>query len=125
MDDFGTGYSSLSYLRRFPFDKIKIDQSFICEMTDHADSLAIVRAVIAMGSSLGIKTTAEGVETPEQFNQLRLQGCTEAQEQTAPLPDPHVDPANSVRDVRRRRGCRLGRQNQHLPERHRAHQKPG
>ena len=79
MDDFGTGYSSLSYLRRFPFDKIKIDQSFICEMSDHDDSLAIVRAVIAMGSSLGIKTTAEGVETPEQFNHLKLEGCTEAQ----------------------------------------------
>jgi diguanylate cyclase (GGDEF)-like protein len=79
MDDFGTGYSSLSYLRKFRFDKIKIDQSFIFEMSDHDDSLAIVRAVIAMGSSLGIKTTAEGVETPEQFNQLKLEGCTEAQ----------------------------------------------
>jgi EAL domain-containing protein (putative c-di-GMP-specific phosphodiesterase class I) len=76
MDDFGTGYSSLSYLRKFPFDKIKIDQSFIFDMSDHNDSLAIVRAVIAMGS---IVTTAEGVETPEQFNQLKLEGCTEVQ----------------------------------------------
>jgi diguanylate cyclase (GGDEF)-like protein len=78
MDDFGTGYSSLSYLRRFPFDKIKIDRSFISDMSDH-DSLAIVRAVIAMGHSLGIATTAEGVETPNQFKQLKLEGCTEAQ----------------------------------------------
>ena len=79
MDDFGTGYSSLSYLRKFPFDKIKIDQSFIFDMSDHNDSLAIVRAVIAMGSGLGIATTAEGVETAEQFEQLKLEGCTEVQ----------------------------------------------
>jgi diguanylate cyclase (GGDEF)-like protein len=79
MDDFGTGYSSLSYLRKFPFDKIKIDQSFIFDMSEHNDSLAIVRAVIAMGSGLGIATTAEGVETAAQFNQLKLEGCTEVQ----------------------------------------------
>jgi EAL domain-containing protein (putative c-di-GMP-specific phosphodiesterase class I) len=79
MDDFGTGYSSLSYLRKFPFDKIKIDQSFIFDMSAHNDSLAIVRAVIAMGSGLGIATTAEGVETAEQFKQLKLEGCTEVQ----------------------------------------------
>jgi diguanylate cyclase (GGDEF)-like protein/PAS domain S-box-containing protein len=79
MDDFGTGYSSLSYLRKFPFDKIKIDQSFIFDMSVHNDSLAIVRAVIAMGSGLGIATTAEGVETAEQFKQLKLEGCTEVQ----------------------------------------------
>jgi len=79
MDDFGTGYSSLGYLRKFPFDKIKIDQSFIIDMSEHNDSLAIVRAVIAMGSGLGIATTAEGVETIEQFKQLKLEGCTEVQ----------------------------------------------
>jgi EAL domain-containing protein (putative c-di-GMP-specific phosphodiesterase class I) len=79
MDDFGTGYSSLSYLRKFPFDKIKIDQSFVFAMSDHNDSLAIIRAVIAMGNGLGIATTAEGVETPEQFKQLKLEGCTEVQ----------------------------------------------
>jgi diguanylate cyclase (GGDEF)-like protein len=79
MDDFGTGYSSLSYLRKFPFDKIKIDRSFIFDMSEHNDSLAIVRAVIAMGSGLGIATTAEGVETVEQFEQLKLEGCTEVQ----------------------------------------------
>ena len=79
MDDFGTGYSSLSYLRKFPFDKIKIDQTFIFDMSDHSDSLAIVRAVIAMGNGLGIATAAEGVETAEQFKQLKLEGCTEVQ----------------------------------------------
>ena len=63
MDDFGTGYSSLSYLRNFPFDKIKIDQSFIRDLPGKEDSVAIVRAVVGLGSSLGMTTTAEGVET--------------------------------------------------------------
>ena len=79
MDDFGTGYSSLSYLRKFPFDKIKIDQSFIRDLPSRDDSLAIVRAVTAMGTSLGIITSAEGVETPEQFERLKLEGCNEVQ----------------------------------------------
>jgi diguanylate cyclase (GGDEF)-like protein len=77
MDDFGTGYSSLSYLRKFPFDKIKIDGSFIRGMS--SDGLAIVRAVTAMSASLGLTTTAEGVETAEQMQLLRTEGCTEAQ----------------------------------------------
>jgi diguanylate cyclase (GGDEF)-like protein len=79
MDDFGTGYSSLSYLRSFPFDKIKIDQSFISAMTSKDDSRAIVRAMTAMASSLGIRATAEGVETQEQLAWLRAAGCDEAQ----------------------------------------------
>ena len=79
MDDFGTGYSSLGYLRTFPFDKIKIDRSFIRGMSDGGESLAIVRAVAAMGRSLGIVTTAEGVETSEQFERLKVEGCTQAQ----------------------------------------------
>ena len=79
MDDFGTGYSSLSYLRSFPFDKIKIDQSFIRELATQPDSQAIVRAITALGSSLGMKTTAEGVETEEQLARLRAEGCTEVQ----------------------------------------------
>jgi diguanylate cyclase (GGDEF)-like protein len=79
MDDFGTGYSSLGYLRKFPFDKIKIDRSFIHDMTDRDDSLAIVRAVAAMGTSLGMVTTAEGVETLEQLERLRKEGCNEVQ----------------------------------------------
>lgn len=79
MDDFGTGYSSLSYLRRFPFDKIKIDRSFIADMghDDHADS--IINAVIGLGRALGMKSNAEGVETIEQADLLRAQGCEEVQ----------------------------------------------
>jgi len=79
MDDFGTGYSSLSYLRSFPFDKIKIDRSFIHELATREDSMAIVRAVTGLGKSLGIATTAEGVETTEQLEILRNEGCTEVQ----------------------------------------------
>jgi diguanylate cyclase (GGDEF)-like protein len=79
MDDFGTGYSSLSYLRSFPFDKIKIDRSFVSELATRDDSMAIVRAVTGLGKSLGISTTAEGVETSEQLALLRLEGCTEVQ----------------------------------------------
>ncbi|WP_188312018.1 sensor domain-containing protein [Salinarimonas soli] len=79
MDDFGTGYSSLSYLRSFPFDKIKIDRSFVRELGEKSDCLAIVKAVAGLGASLGITTTAEGVETPEQLDRVREQGCTEVQ----------------------------------------------
>jgi diguanylate cyclase (GGDEF)-like protein len=79
MDDFGTGYSSLGSLRKFPFDRIKIDRSFVSEMSDRSDSLAIVRAVSAIGASLGMATTAEGVETREQFERVKAEGCTEAQ----------------------------------------------
>ena len=79
LDDFGTGYSSLSYLRTFPFDKIKIDQSFVRELADRPDSLAIVRAVAGLGTSLGIATTAEGVETEGQLEGLRNEECTEVQ----------------------------------------------
>jgi len=79
LDDFGTGYSSLSYLRRFPFDKIKIDRSFVQGCEDSADGLAIVKAVIVLGRSLGMTTTAEGVETDAQLEIIRAEGCTEAQ----------------------------------------------
>jgi diguanylate cyclase (GGDEF)-like protein len=79
MDDFGTGYSSLSYLRSFPFDKIKIDRSFVQDMAGTAESSAIVRAVAALGASLGLTTTAEGVETKEQLESVRRQGCLEVQ----------------------------------------------
>ena len=79
MDDFGTGYSSLSYLRSFPFDKIKIDRSFVSELAVPGDSMAIVRAVTGLGRSLGISTTAEGVETSEQLALLRSEGCNEVQ----------------------------------------------
>jgi diguanylate cyclase (GGDEF)-like protein len=79
MDDFGTGYSSLSYLQKFPFTKIKIDQTFVRQMEHNADCRAIVRAVAALGRSLGMKTTAEGVETEAQRDRIRAEGCTEIQ----------------------------------------------
>ncbi|MER8753287.1 EAL domain-containing protein [Mesorhizobium sp. M1050] len=79
MDDFGTGYSSLSYLRSFPFDKIKIDQSLITDVGGIDSSVAIIRAITGLGNSLGMRTTAEGVETVEQLDRVRREGCTEAQ----------------------------------------------
>ncbi len=79
MDDFGTGYSSLSYLRSFPFDKIKIDRSFMRDLTTRNDSRAIIRAVIGLGQSLGMVTTAEGVETEEQMALVRDFGVSEVQ----------------------------------------------
>jgi EAL domain-containing protein (putative c-di-GMP-specific phosphodiesterase class I)/GGDEF domain-containing protein/FixJ family two-component response regulator len=79
LDDFGTGYSSLSYLRRYPIDRIKIDQSFIREMTEHIGSAALVRSILAMASNLGLTTIAEGVETRGQFGYLRRQLCQEMQ----------------------------------------------
>ena len=79
LDDFGTGYSSLSYLQRFPFDKIKIDRSFIWQMENNADSMAIVRSVIALGQSLRITVIAEGVETPEQLALLQSERCDQVQ----------------------------------------------
>jgi diguanylate cyclase (GGDEF)-like protein len=91
MDDFGTGYSSLSYLRSFPFDKIKIDRSFVSELANRDDSMAIVRAVTGLGKSLGISTTAEGVETNEQLALLRLEGCTEVQGYLFSPPRPAED----------------------------------
>jgi EAL domain-containing protein (putative c-di-GMP-specific phosphodiesterase class I) len=75
MDDFGTGYSSLSYLRKFPFDKIKIDQSFVRQVPHDEESAAIVRAIITMGSCLGMSTTVEGVETSAQFDFSVAEGC--------------------------------------------------
>jgi EAL domain-containing protein (putative c-di-GMP-specific phosphodiesterase class I) len=91
MDDFGTGYSSLSYLRSFPFDKIKIDGSFVRELAAHGDSMAIVRAVTGLGTSMGISTTAEGIETGEQLALLRAEGCTEVQGYLLNSPRPSVE----------------------------------
>jgi len=79
LDDFGTGYSSLSYLQRFPFDKIKIDRSFVSQMEKNKDSMSIVRAVIALGKSLRIKITAEGVETEAQLGLLQAENCDQVQ----------------------------------------------
>jgi diguanylate cyclase (GGDEF)-like protein len=79
LDDFGTGYSSLSYLRLFPFDQIKIDRSFVGELSSNADCAAIVSAVASLGRSLNVETVAEGVETEEQLVLARASGCTHAQ----------------------------------------------
>ncbi|WP_422040769.1 EAL domain-containing protein [Roseibium sp.] len=79
MDDFGTGYSSLSYLRRFPFDKIKIDQSFVRSMAYSDESVSIVKAVIDLAKNLDMTTTAEGVETELLLEMLKDIGCTDAQ----------------------------------------------
>ena len=79
LDDFGTGYSSLSYLRRFPFDKIKIDKSFIDEVAVGEESVAIIRAIVALADALGMSTTAEGVESLDQVAKLREAGCTQIQ----------------------------------------------
>jgi diguanylate cyclase (GGDEF)-like protein len=79
LDDFGTGYSSLSYLQSFPFDKIKIDRSFIQQLLTRSGSTAIVRAITDLARALGMETTAEGVEDPDQLAELRLHGCSSAQ----------------------------------------------
>lgn len=79
LDDFGTGFSSLGYLRSFSFDKIKIDQSFVRELGNKPDCAAIIRAIIGMCESLGSTVTAEGVETKEQLDLLRVERCTEIQ----------------------------------------------
>jgi diguanylate cyclase (GGDEF)-like protein len=80
LDDFGTGYSSLSNLRKFPFDKIKIDRSFVSDLSEaDVDAVAVVRSVAQLGVSLGMATTAEGVETEDQLERVRAEGCTEIQ----------------------------------------------
>lgn len=79
LDDFGTGYSSLETLRAFPFDKIKLDRFFAAELEGNIQSTAILRAVLALGKSLSIPILAEGIETPEQLDVLRREGCDEAQ----------------------------------------------
>ncbi|MBI1203556.1 MAG: EAL domain-containing protein [Rhodopseudomonas sp.] len=98
MDDFGTGYSSLAYLRSFPFDKIKIDQSFIRDLPAKKDSVAIVRAVVGLSSSLGITTTAEGVETREQLESVAAEGCTEVQGYLFSQPKPASEVARILRE---------------------------
>jgi diguanylate cyclase (GGDEF)-like protein/PAS domain S-box-containing protein len=100
MDDFGTGYCSLSYLRSFPFDKIKIDRSFVHDLGANPDSQAIVRAIISLGSSLGITITAEGVETERDLEALRAEGCTEAQGFFFSVPKPQREIMPTLRQQR-------------------------
>jgi diguanylate cyclase (GGDEF)-like protein len=94
LDDFGTGYSSIGYLRSFKFDKLKIDQSFVKDLLADEKSLAIVRAIVGLGSSFGITTTAEGVETEDQRRCLNHEGCDEVQGflYSAPLPPDELPP---------------------------------
>jgi EAL domain-containing protein (putative c-di-GMP-specific phosphodiesterase class I) len=102
MDDFGTGYSSLSYLHSFPFDKIKIDRLFVSDLDANSDCAAIVRAVAGLGKTLGMKTTAEGVETREQLDWLRSEGCTEVQGYLFSRPQRARDLAILISDIDRR-----------------------
>jgi diguanylate cyclase (GGDEF)-like protein len=100
LDDFGTGYSSLTYLRQFPFDRIKIDQTFVAEMTTRTDCAAIVMAVAGLGRSLGVDITAEGIELPEQLMMLRAAGCTDGQGYLICRPQP----ANRIAELVSSRG---------------------
>ncbi|MGA7803088.1 putative bifunctional diguanylate cyclase/phosphodiesterase [Bradyrhizobium sp.] len=101
LDDFGTGYSSLDTLRSFPFDKIKLDRLFMNEVESNPQSKAIVRAVLALGKSLDVPILAEGVETKDQLDILRYEGCDEAQGFLLGRPQPHDDifKDGSVRDA--------------------------
>jgi EAL domain-containing protein (putative c-di-GMP-specific phosphodiesterase class I) len=101
MDDFGTGYSSLSYLRSFPFDKIKIDRSFIKDIERNRDSASIIRAIASLGASLGIETTAEGIETTEQMELVRRAGCTEMQGYLVSRPVPAAELGDLIARYRR------------------------
>ena len=97
LDDFGTGYSSLSYLKQFPFDKIKIDRSFVADITDEAESMVIVSAVISLSRSLNMITTVEGIETDRQFEIIREIGVTLAQGYLFgfPVPNERLDFASN------------------------------
>jgi len=92
MDDFGTGYSSLSYLSSFPFDKIKIDKSFVNDIVDNKEAHAIMRAIILLGDALGMRVTVEGVETAAQLALLECEECDEIQGY-------HISPPRPARDV--------------------------
>jgi EAL domain-containing protein (putative c-di-GMP-specific phosphodiesterase class I) len=101
LDDFGTGYSSLSYLRRFPFDKIKIDRSFVQGQTDDPGVRVILEAILSMCHNLGLATVGEGVETQDQLALLRDRGCTEVQGYLLGRPMPHTQVQDFIRSSRR------------------------
>jgi EAL domain-containing protein (putative c-di-GMP-specific phosphodiesterase class I) len=91
LDDFGTGYSSLSYLKRFPFDKIKIDRCFVADIADSGGAPVIVQAVVNIASASNMTTVAEGVETEAQREMLRALGCTEMQGYLFSKPKPAAE----------------------------------
>ncbi len=103
IDDFGTGYSSLSTLRSFPFDRIKIDRSFIFDMTTNGDAAAIVFSILGLGRALGRPVVAEGVETEEQLALLRAQGCNEVQGYLIGKPQPIENYASLTANKSKRR----------------------
>ena len=98
MDDFGTGYASLSTLRAFPFDRIKIDRSFVSGPDAERDAMAVVRAITGLGATYGMATVAEGVETPEQMRDIRSEGCTFVQGYHIGKPMPAADIARLFAD---------------------------
>ena len=112
MDDFGTGYSSLSYFRMFPFDKVKIDRSFVADMLTNPQARAIIRSVIGLGRGLGVPVVAEGVETPEQLAALRDEGCDQVQGFLISRPNPIgyfagvvLGPGGDATGLQQRRDC--------------------
>ena len=108
MDDFGTGYSSLSYLQSFPFDKIKIDRTFVANLSKNPQSAAIIRAVIGLGHGLNLPVVAEGVETEEQSAFLTREACDQVQGYLLGRPRPIEDYAELVgRTQTRRRELQL------------------
>jgi diguanylate cyclase (GGDEF)-like protein len=107
LDDFGTGYSSLSYLRSFPFDKIKIDRSFIMDLLSHSGATAIIKSITTLAEALGMETTAEGVENIDQLDILRAQGCSQIQGFyfSKPLPAAEIAKMFEPEDVSRTRAA--------------------
>ena len=102
MDDFGSGYSSLSYLQAFPFDRMKIDRSFIARLPKHAQSATIIKAIIGLGRNLSLPVTVEGVETREQLEFLKGEACDEIQGYLIGHPKPIAHYADVVGRPRRR-----------------------
>src|ERR1700745_488624 len=100
MGDFGTGYSSLSYLRSFPFDKIKIDQSFVRDLGSNREAQAIIRAIVSLGKGLRATITAEGVETEVELSCLRAEGCHEGQGFLFSRAPPHAEIVQLLRAQR-------------------------